>query len=115
MKTLKELFDEHGSVWLAVENKPNDKYFRPIGYSEDKSTIIGEHRAGFSDFFSIKINMFILYTPPKNTVRKYLWAAQIVHSPLYLDSKFMTEDEARIFYGGNFHKRMDELFIDVEE
>lgn len=42
MKTLKELFDEHGSVWLADKNTPNEKLFRPLGYTECKTYIIGE-------------------------------------------------------------------------
>lgn len=78
-KTLKELFDEHGRVWLAFKDTPDKKAIRPLDYSEISTAhIICESVCNTIPYSSYSFNGsktgFVLYTPPKKKVRKYLWA-----------------------------------------
>jgi len=121
MKTLKELFDEHGSVWLAYENSPDKKAIRPLDYSErSRAYIICESVCDITPYSSCTFNDsktgFVLHTPPKKTVRKYLWTVRYpVTLDSFLETKYMTEERAKIRYGDSEIKRMDDLFLDVEE
>lgn len=119
MKTLKELFDEHGRVWLAYENSPDNKAIRPLDYSEINSDyIICESVCNTIPYSSYSFNVsktgFVLYTPPKKTVRKYLWA--IEQGGTILVSRWFASD-TEIKEGTTYKtiKRFDDLFIDVEE
>ncbi len=63
--TLKELFEKHGSVWLAYNNFPGQKGFRPLGYSENRERIIGEDASGYA-VWNEPYAIGTLYTePPK--------------------------------------------------
>lgn len=74
MSTLKELFDQHGSVWLAYKINPNIKAFKPLAYSEKHDyLIIGETYINNTPatFFNNKYEDFTLYEEPKPKVKRY--------------------------------------------
>lgn len=97
-KTLKELFDEHGSVWLAFIDTPNKKEIKPLGYSEDKTRIIGEKSSGVSDWWFTNNTGFILYKPEPKLVKKVMWAPVTKgirdDDVLISDFIYKTKDEA---------------------
>lgn len=97
--TLKELFDEHGSVWLAFSTKPHEKRFKPLGFSEDGNNLIGEDTRGSATSFGINLVNFCPYVV-KEQIYEYALVADYLHDDgEVLRRKFMllTEKEYEEF------------------
>jgi hypothetical protein len=63
MKTLEQLFTEHGSVWLALATNPNVKCFKPLAHSEStRFSIIGERFGRGADHALSTDKNFVLWT-----------------------------------------------------
>jgi len=123
MKTLKELFDEHGSVWLALKDRPETRFFKPLGYSEKtKGFLIGEANKDDSslavDYKNEVLDYFILYQEPKKKVVRYLFAVRTTQDGWTVRPYFLTDNEAVKNYSKTYivdFKRLDYTATEFEE
>lgn len=97
MRTLKELFDKHGSVWLAYRVSPNIKAFKPLAYSER----LDDHIIGETYFYNTPATSFvksyedfILYEQPKPKVKRYLYAVRTIYDGWTIRPYFLEDGEA---------------------
>lgn len=94
MSTLKELFDKHGSVWLAHRDYPKDKYFKPMGYSESGNDILGESKNAFlCSSFTYDSKWFTIYEEPKPKVKRYKYAFKRYGDSIPSESNCFYKDE----------------------
>lgn len=121
MSTLKELFDKHGSVWLAYKVNPNIKAFKPLAYSERHDyEIIGE-----TYFYNTPATSFvksyedlILYEEPKPKVKRYKYAYINESETHWQDSKWFYRDDNDFYKNTNrvaSFKRLDYTETEFEE
>lgn len=97
MKTIKELFDEHGSVWLSWPQTPNVKQFKPLGFTSDQKYIIGEL---FRDRvmcwpYDVDEKGFVLHQEVKQKKKYYQYAVKYknVKMPLLTHGMYSAEKE----------------------
>lgn len=98
MKTLGELFKEHGSVWLALNETPSQKNFRPLGYCENKGYLIGESFYTGAVYLSPDDWSYVLLsTEPPKPVTKKMWPAAFrgYHNWIITDHVYSSMDEAK--------------------
>lgn len=98
MKTLKELFEKHGSVWLAHNSDPSKKAFKPMGYSECKTRLIGEG-VNCDTFYPSEAKIdstdLLIYKEPKKKKIYYQYAIKYkkVKMPLLTHGMYSEEKE----------------------
>jgi hypothetical protein len=92
--TAKELFEKYGSVWLSLDHTTNRKNFRPLGFTEDGSRIIGEDSEGDGSWIDSDVDGFALYQPPKQKVVRWKWAYKSMNGQWVETSVFCSEREA---------------------
>lgn len=102
MSTLKELFDKHGSVWLADKDKPNEKELFMHGRSiNDPFKIVLEALDGAIFYMDslYKKNNYILYEEPKPKVKRYQYMIIPEKSAPFISYKlFKDENELLDYY-----------------
>lgn len=98
MKTIKELFDEHGSVWLSWPQTPNVKQFKPLGFTSDQKYIIGEL---FRDqvmcwAYGVDQKGFVLHQEVKQKKIYYQYVYKARDGKIYTESElYLGDDEFR--------------------
>jgi hypothetical protein len=112
--TAKELFEKHGSVWWARRSNPDEKSFKPLGFSEDGTKLIGEDSDGYPGWIPASDILNFLHQPPKQKVVRWKWAYKRNEYWVEPDT-FHTENEAMRVFAVKTLTRLDYTATTFEE